>query len=64
MWHQIKASVIPCIQCSILQGPFSYNLLSVELVSTALKAGGLGGYSAYTFIVANAKSNKLLKREK
>ncbi len=48
MWYQTKATEILDIQYPIMQGPFGGGLSSVELTAAVSKAGGLGGYGAYT----------------
>ncbi|MBT1686325.1 nitronate monooxygenase [Dawidia soli] len=48
MWYNTKATEILGIQYPILQGPFGGGLSTAELVTAVSRAGGLGGYGAYT----------------
>jgi len=48
MWNSTKATRLLDIEYPILQGPFGGGLSSVALVTTVSKAGGLGGFGAYT----------------
>lgn len=48
MWYNTKATEILGIQYPILQGPFGGGLSTAELVAAVSRAGGLGGFGAYT----------------
>ncbi|MCC9065410.1 NAD(P)H-dependent flavin oxidoreductase [Flavobacterium piscisymbiosum] len=48
MWYNTKATALLGIDYPIMQGPFGGNLSTVALTAAVSKAGGLGGYGAYT----------------